>query len=60
MYISIALFVYVCHTVLLIVFTVLDGESLSLCLSHLVLAVTELCVTSFFEMEDELQYILRF
>lgn len=42
-------------SVLLIVF--MDGES---CLSHfiLVLAVTELRVTSFFEMEDELYPVL--
>lgn len=60
MYIWIAIFVYVCHTVLLFVFMVMDGESRSLCLSHftLVLAVTELCVTSFFEMEDELYPVL--
>lgn len=58
MYIWIAIFVYVCHTVLLIVF--MDGESRSLCLSHftLVLAVTERRVTSFFEMEDELYSVL--
>lgn len=38
----------------------MDGESWSLCLSHftLVLAVTEVRVTSFLEMEDELYPVL--